>query len=149
MNRVDTQTAQSGLARNDLTPRCVLRNATGANPELLEEMTREFVAAYRNINQCVRELRSAQTASEFSRGRVHTAQQGVERAILARDALEDRYARKGMIATPIVRDGFIREVELSVPQASAGEPEVLTLCFPVRRPSKHGGKRRRLSQPSP
>lgn len=93
---------------------------------------------YREINHCVRDLRAIQAAPHYSAESERGALQAVERAILARDALENKYARLGMIATPIVQNGFIREIQIATPPAPAmEEPSIISMCFTVMPPSCH------------
>lgn len=122
------------LETDELRPRCDFSPASDADAATCNPMLEEFITAYHVINHRVRELRAIQAAPS-SADQEHAAQQDVERALLERDAVEDRYARLGIIATPIVRDGFIREIRLSTPRPQKEGPSIISMTFSVLPPS--------------
>jgi hypothetical protein len=119
---------------DELRPRCDFRPANEADAAIYDPMQEEFLSAYQAINHRVRELRAIR-AGPSSADQEHAAQQAVERALLARDAVEDKYTRLGIIATPIVRDGFIREIQLRTPRPQEAEPSIISMTFSVMPPS--------------
>jgi len=78
-------------------------------------ITLEFLAAYYDLNcEYVRllEVRNAPASQQRSEAEKKSLQ-AVERLLIVRDRLEDQYAPFGVIADPVVRDGFTVNVRLS------------------------------------
>jgi hypothetical protein len=125
---------RNSINRDDLTPRCE-DDADVETNAAVAQMRREFIAAYRDINQCASELRRVRRGAKISAKRERAALQAVERAILARDALENKYARLGLSATPVVKDGLVRTIHFSKPRPREEQPSVISMCFAVMPPS--------------
>src|SRR5829696_8265466 len=65
--------------------------------------------------------------------------EAVEKALLARDGLEDRYAPFGLIAEPVIENGFAVDVKFSFGNVDAAgkirsELYTLTACVPIPLP---------------
>jgi len=73
-----------------------------------EKVKQQFLEAYFRINlayarlMAYRKKRHSQLPTTVERSLL----QQIERAILDREAVEDRHASRGVVATPIYRDGF-------------------------------------------
>lgn len=92
----------------------------------------EFLAAYYEINRCHQALLSVR-ASKHGLVEERTALQAIERALLARDALDDKYAPLGVAATPVFEKGFVKTVNFvqAAPQRVASS---LSMLFAVPAP---------------
>ena len=82
-----------------------------------------FLTAYRRLNRCYANLLEARrkklsgpTRSELSE---RVALRQVEKALRARDELEDKYACYGVIAEPVIANGFTVDVRFSFGSARA------------------------------
>jgi hypothetical protein len=97
-------------------------------------MKLEFGAAYYAINGAYRQLLDARKAPSPSEQRERAALQAIECAILQRDALEDKYAPTGMLATPVLANGIIRDIQFIMPKPFPYQPSQISMCFAVTRP---------------
>ena len=81
----------------------------------------EFLAVYYELNSEssrlleVRKRPDSQQRSEAERERL----QAIEKVLVLRDGLEDRYAPFGVIAEPVVQEGFTVELKVSFGNADA------------------------------
>jgi hypothetical protein len=79
----------------------------------------QFVEAYFRINLAYAQLlafrkkRRPPSATPKAFGMERTLLQQIEKAIVFREALEDRYAPRGILATPVYRDGFTVDVRFT------------------------------------
>ena len=74
----------------------------------------EFLAAYYELNRSYRALMSIR-ANGRSQQEERAALQAIERALLARDALEDKYAPFGVVASPEFENGFVKNISFVQP----------------------------------
>jgi hypothetical protein len=94
----------------------------------------EFAAAYYEINSSYRQLLAARkTPSPFEQ-RERAALQAIECAILRRDALEDKYAPTGVLATPVLMNGVVTDIQFLTPRPSREQPSMISMCFAVTPP---------------
>jgi hypothetical protein len=105
----------------------------------------EFLAAYYGLNCAysgvieVRKQPPSQDPSEAER----KCLQDVEKALILRDRLEDRYAPFGVIAQPTLRDGFTVNVKVSFGNRDAAgrhRSDLYTLTAYVPIPLPRGAK---------
>jgi hypothetical protein len=91
----------------------------------------EFVAAYDVLNQeygRLLEIRADRHRAERA-ARERGQLQRIERALRRRDALEDHYAPLGVIAEPILREGFVVDLKFTFGNTTAaGEPRGAGVC---------------------
>ena len=105
----------------------------------------EFLAAYYHLNCQYSRLLAVRTQSA-SPQRDETERkclQDVEKVLIVRDALEDRYAPFGVIAEPMVRDGFTADLRISfgnVDAAGRRRSDLYTLTAYVPVPLPQGTK---------
>lgn len=136
--------------RADFQPRHYPRlNGQEAPPpaatERNDRIKLEFLAAYYELN-CVhaRLLAARQAAASPARGETEkNILQNVEQLLMVRDGLEDHYAPQGVIAEPIVKDGFTVNVILSfgnVDAAGRCRSELYTISTRVPIPLPEGVK---------
>lgn len=92
----------------------------------------EFLAAYYRINVFSRALRLIR-AQGHAAADEREALQAIERALLARDALEDKYAPLGVVATPDFEDGLVKDVSFVQP-ARPAPASSLSMLFAVPPP---------------
>lgn len=90
----------------------------------------EFLAAYYAINQSYRRLQNAR-AQKAGCEEERAALQAIERALLARDALEDKYASLGVAATPEFVNGYVTNVNFVEPPGPTGGSS-LSMLFAVQ-----------------
>lgn len=98
----------------------------------------EFVAAYYDLNcahALLAETRLEPDSSERA-GKETKRLQSVERLLIIRDALEDQYAPFGVIAEPVVKDGFTMNLIISFGNVDAAgklrsELFTITACVPI------------------
>jgi hypothetical protein len=128
----DPSSSTGNHTPSDLMPLC-----SGEPFDVMDDLT-EFAAmkravalAYREINLRARDLRQVREASPFSPAAEHAALQAIERSLLARDALENEWSRLGFVATPIVENGFICDIEFGAPGSLDDEPSMISMCFGV------------------
>lgn len=140
------------------------RNVAGFNPRLYpscdggpfelvpradrhRRIKARFLAAYHRINVEYTRLRAVRQ-SKSRPGRTHSERrvlQALERAIVARETLEDRYASRGIVATPFYHDGIAINVRFQCPGAPAAQPYRIasSSCRSVRfaTPTRLSGQR--------
>jgi hypothetical protein len=111
--------------------------ATGRN----DRIKLEFLAAYYDLNCAYARLLAVrqEADSPARREAEKKSLQNVERLLIVRDGLEDQYAPLGVIAEPVVKDGFTVNVILSFGNVDAAgrlrsEMYTLTACVPVPLP---------------
>jgi|SoiMethySBSTD1v2_1073268.scaffolds.fasta_scaffold465429_2 hypothetical protein len=76
---------------------------------------RQFLDAYFRINVAYAKLVALRSKwpSHPPKAKERSALQGIEMALLARAALDDCHASRGLVATPVYRDGFTVNVLFS------------------------------------
>ena len=90
----------------------------------LRAIKARFLAAYYQINVEYARLKSWRRA-KGRRARPdeeRTIQQALEKAILAREKLEDRHASRGIVASPLYQGGFAINVQFQCPGSPAAPP---------------------------
>jgi hypothetical protein len=116
--------------RPDFTPHYFPR-ANGKHPPAIdtldrnERITNEFLSAYYYLNCEYRRLREARQLAPSPQRAVAERErlQAIEKVLIVRDALEDRYAPLGVIADPVVKDGFAVDLTITFGNAdAAGRP---------------------------
>lgn len=97
----------------DIIPTCDGQALEDAPPPsgasaALANARREFVAVYGEINRQYAQLRAwrAQPAEGHARNAEYELLQKIEKALLAKEELENRAAARGISVTPVYRDGF-------------------------------------------
>lgn len=102
----------------------------------------EFLSAYYEINRAYSELLEARKEPDsIKRGKAERKQlQAIEKLLILRDGLEDRYAPSGVIAEPVVRAGFTTDVKFSFGNVNAAgrlrsRPFVSSASIPIPLPS--------------
>ena len=106
-----------------------------------DRIKREFAAAYYALNcehALLTKLRSCSDSAERGEEEKKILQK-IERLLIARDELEDEYAPFGVIAEPIVQEGFTVNLNVSFGNVDAfgrlrSDYYTLTACFPVPWP---------------
>ena len=110
-----------------------------------DRITLEFLAAYYEINREyerlleVRKIPDSRQRSEAERERF----QAIEKVLIVRDGLEDQYAPFGVIAEPVVRDGFTVDLRVSfgnVDAAGRQRSDLYTITTFVPIPMPKGMK---------
>jgi len=105
----------------------------------------EFLAVYYELNSEssrlleVRKRPDSQQRSEAERERL----QAIEKVLILRDGLEDRYAPFGVIAEPVVQEGFTVELKVSfgnVDAAGRRRSDLYTITAYVPIPLPKGAK---------
>jgi hypothetical protein len=100
----------------------------------------EFLAAYYFLN-CAHaklvEIRAAASSTPSDAERAYLPE--VDKLLIFRDELEDRYAPRGVLAQPVIKDGFTLDVRFSFGNAdSRGRPRTdlfrLTAHIPIPLP---------------
>lgn len=107
-----------------------------------DQLVLAFLAAYYDLN-CQYAASLEVRAKPQSAERVAAERnclQTIERALLARDRLEDRYAPFGVIAEPLIENGFAVDVKFSFGNVDAtgkarSEIYTLTACVPIPLPT--------------
>ena len=101
----------------------------------------EFLAAYYDLNcEYARLLEVRRGEPSPQRGEAERRRlQAIEKVLIVRDALEDRYAPLGVVTEPVVRDGFTMDVRIkfgNVDGAGRRRSDLYTLttCVPVPMP---------------
>lgn len=123
-------------------PKANSKDAPPANAEDRNaQIVLEFLAIYYALN-CeqakLREVRAA-AASPQQTARERERLQAIEKILIERDRLEDRYAPFGIIAEPVVRNGFTVDVKFTFGSVNAagrlrGAPLVSSSTIPIRLP---------------
>ena len=106
-----------------------------------DRMKIEFLAAYYDLNCAYAQLVAVRQEAESPalRDAEKKLLQNVERLLIVRDGLEDRFAPLGVIAEPVVKDGFTVNVILSFGNVDAAgrlrsEMYTITACVPIPLP---------------
>ena len=113
-------------------------------PEATERNDRiklEFLAAYYALNGGYAALLEARGHPDSPERRQAEKKclQNIERLLIVRDGLEDQYAPFGVIAEPVVENGFTMDVKISFGNVDAtgrlrSELYTLTACVPIPLP---------------
>jgi hypothetical protein len=105
----------------------------------------EFLAAYYHLNceySRLLELRKEANSAERSQAE-RKSLQAIEKVLIVRDALEDRCAPLGVIAEPVVKDGFTTNLKISFGNVDAegrNRSDLYTLTAYVPVPLPKGTK---------
>lgn len=141
-SRILVQRPRPGFNPN-LVPGCDGRPlATVPRAEPWRAVKARFVAAYHQINECYArlvELRRQRPAPGPAAER--SLLQAIESALLAKEALEDRWVSRGVVAVPQQSNGFTVNLQFSYPggprsrQPLSGSSATMTMAFrpPTRR----------------
>jgi hypothetical protein len=112
----------------------------GAN-EPNDQITLEFLAAYYRLNLGYVQLVEARKSPDPIRRREMEKEclQSIEKVLILRDSLEDRYAPFGVIADPVVKDGFTVDLKIQFGNVDAAgrrrtETYTLTAYVPIPLP---------------
>ncbi|MBI4659573.1 MAG: hypothetical protein HY735_12100 [Verrucomicrobia bacterium] len=110
-----------------------------------DRIMHEFLAAYYDLNcLCARLLEIRARPDSPQRGNdERECLQAVEKALIVRDGLEDRYAPLGVIAEPVVKEGFTEDVKFGFGNRdSRGRPraDLYTITAQVPIPLPRGAK---------
>src|SRR2546422_5721915 len=112
------------------------------SPQRNDRIMIEFLAAYYSLNReygRLRELRKkTDSAERAQQEREHL--QAIEKVLIVRDGLEDRYAPLGVIAEPLVNDGFAVDVKFSFGNVDANGRRrsdlfTMTVYVPIPMPA--------------
>ena len=101
----------------------------------------EFLAAYYELNREYARLREVRQQPD-SPARIEAERermQTIEKALIRRDGLEDRYAPLGVIAEPVVKMGFTTDLKISFGNVDAAGRRrsdwyTMTACVPIPLP---------------
>lgn len=110
-----------------------------------DRITIEFVAAYYRLNREYSRLLEVRKSPD-SPGRREAEReclQAVEKVLIVRDGLEDRYAPFGVITDPVVKDGFTVDLRIkfgNVDAAGRRRTDLYTLTAYVPVPMPEGAK---------
>jgi hypothetical protein len=112
------------------------------SPGQNERIVLEFLAAYYHLNcqySRLLEVRK-EPASPERKEAERKCLQDVEKVLIVRDALEDRYAPLGIIADPAVQDGFTADLKISFGNVDAAgrrreDHYTLTAYVPIPMPA--------------
>jgi len=110
-----------------------------------ERVVLEFLAAYYQLNREYSRLLEVrrQSPSPQRDEAERKSLQEIEKVLIVRDALEDRYAPYGVVAQPIIRDGLTGNLKISfgnVDAAGRRRSDVYTLTAFVPIPLPKGTK---------
>lgn len=114
-------------------PRC--DGAEPPEPEAADHVALrklDFLAVYYHINLCSRRVRAARQGSDPAA--VRSALQAMEKALLARDAVEDQHAPYGIAACPRIENGLITEIRFSAPSRPPVQSSSVSMRFAVPPP---------------
>jgi hypothetical protein len=116
-------------------------NSTDQN----ERITLEFLAAYYRLNlEYLRLVEVRKNPNLKQRANAESAcLQNVEKVLIVRDSLEDRYAPFGVIADPVVKDGFTVDLKIqfgNVDAAGRRRTECYTITAYVPIPLPKGAR---------
>ena len=106
-----------------------------------DRITLEFLAAYYHLNcEYSRLLKVRQGPASNRSEAERKALQAIEKVLIVRDSLEDRYAPFGVITDPVVKDGFTVDLSLKFGNVdAAGRPRTdaytLTAYVPIPLPA--------------
>lgn len=90
----------------------------------------ELLAAFYDINRCYQSVAAARKNHGIGSAEERAALQEMEKALRAKDALEDQHAAYGIVGSPKVQAGFIRNVTFTSPQVSK-QYSTLSVYFAV------------------
>ena len=100
----------------DLKPTCDgKRYRDNGKRDTLSVARRQFVKAYQRINQAYARLldwRERRNGKPKSPRAEHRLLRAIEKAIVAREALDARYAPQGFLGQPLYQNGFTIDVSL-------------------------------------
>ena len=106
-----------------------------------ERIVLEFLSVYYALNREHAKLRDVRQTAESPQ---RTAQererlQDIEKVLIQRDSLEDKYAPIGIIAEPVVQNGFTVDVKFTFGSVNAagrlrGAAAISSAAIPVRLP---------------
>jgi hypothetical protein len=106
-----------------------------------DRIKREFAAAYYALNcEHARMIALRSRPDSIGRGTEEkTLLQKIERLLIARDELEDFYAPFGVIAEPVVKEGFAVDLNISFGNVDAfgrlrSDYYTITACVPIPLP---------------
>ena len=108
-----------------LFPSCDSRPlAVAPKTERWLEVKREFLGAYYRVNVAYAKLLAwrKETRGDGNKREERPILQAIEQAILAKQAVEDRFASRGIIATPSYRNGFAVDVRFQLPGSPPPRP---------------------------
>ena len=132
--------------RRDFLPQYYpMANGKDAPPlgaaERNDRLVLEFLAAYYDLNcEYARLLEVRKGAASPQRQEAERkGLQAVERLLILRDNLEDQYAPFGVIAAPVVKDGFTLNLKISFGNRDAAgrlrsDLYTITACVPIPLP---------------
>ncbi len=122
--------------RPELYPRCSdsAPPLDDAQPAAHRQLA--LLAAYYQINCCAEALQAVRQSAERSPAAERAALQELEKALLARDALEDQFAPYGLVSSPLVENGLITEVSFTSPNQPKIPVSSLSMYFALT-PPKH------------
>lgn len=145
---VTSRAFEDPRSRSDFRAKCYPRANGGKAPPLdaaarNDRIILEFLAVYYDLNCQYAALLQVRKGLK-SAGRTRTEAEhllAIERSLIARDRLEDRYAPCGVIAEPVIEKGFTVDVTFSFGNVDArGRPrsEFLTVTAYVPIPLPPG-----------
>jgi hypothetical protein len=108
-----------------LFPSCDSRPlAVAPKTERWLAVKREFLDAYYRVNVAYAKLlaRRKDRRGDGNEREERPILRAIEQAILAKEAVEDRFASRGIIATPIYRNGFAVDVRFQLPGSLPPRP---------------------------
>jgi hypothetical protein len=87
----------------------------GNAPERNDRIKAEFCAVYYDLNRLYARLLNARKTLTGATGKAAEREiiQAIEKVLIGRDALEDRFAPLGVIAEPVVEGGFTKDLRCS------------------------------------
>lgn len=88
-------------------------NESRTDPQ--KKIKRAFLEAYFKINVAYSRLVASrkQRRSQLPASLERSLLQQIERALIHRESLDDRYASRGIVATPVYHDGFTTDVRFT------------------------------------
>jgi len=106
-----------------------------------ERIVLEFLSIYYALNRAHAKLRDVRQAAESPQRSAQEREclQGIEKVLIQRDSLEDKYAPLGIIAEPLVQNGFTIDVKFTFGSVNAagrlrGAPMTSSTTIPIRLP---------------
>ncbi len=119
----------------ELYPRCHDGPAPEPNaPEPAARRKLALLTAYYQINLCAQTLQTARQAPQRSKEVEHAALKALEKALLARDALEDQYAPYGIVSSPKVEGGLVTEVSFTSTRPSGPQLSSISMYYAMDVP---------------
>jgi hypothetical protein len=128
--------------RQEFHPRVNGRETSALNAsDRNDRVSLEFAAAYYDLNAGYARLLETRKSLETPEHRENEKKclQSIEAALIVRDRLEDHYAPFGVIAEPVVKDGFTVNVKISFGNVDAAgrrrsEEYTITARVPIPLP---------------